>query len=295
MKKIILLFLCFAIANAKATVWNVNVTNAQFTPSTLNVVVGDVIHWALTDGSTHTTTSITVPSGAATWSSPITSGNPTFNYTVTVSGNYTYYCTVHGVSMSGSFTASAALPITLSSFNIAELNNKAVLKWTTDMELNSSYFSIRKSLDGITFKEIAKVTAAGNSNTEKKYSYTDEKTSAAKFVYYSLGITDKDGKVQLSPIKIYKNKLATAKLILSLSPNPISSMGHLMLKFNAENKGVMIAKLYDEQGKIVLTSSLSAEKGINNGHIHLGNIAAGNYTISFALENIKESYKITKK
>ena len=113
------------------------------------------------------------------------------------------------------------------------------------------------------------------------------------YVYYTLAIADKDGKTQLSPIKIYKNKNALPKLIISLSPNPISGMGHLMLQFNAD-KQAMIAKLVDMQGKVVLKTELSAGQGVNNGHIHLGDVPAGIYTIYFSLDSISESYRIVK-
>ena len=116
-----------------------------------------------------------------------------------------------------------------------------------------------------------------------------------KKVNYALATVDKDGKTQLSPIKIYKNKNALPKLIISLSPNPISGMGHLMLQFNADKKGVMIAKLIDMQGKVVLKTELSAEQGVNNGHIHLGDVPAGIYTIYFSLDGISESYRVVKK
>ena len=114
------------------------------------------------------------------------------------------------------------------------------------------------------------------------------------YVYYALATVDKDGKTQLSPIKIYKNKNALPKLIISLSPNPISGMGHLMLQFNADKTGVMIAKLIDMQGKVVLKTELSAEQGVNNGHIHLGDVPAGIYTIYFSLDGISESYRVVK-
>ena len=99
-----------------------------------------------------------------------------------------------------------------------------------------------------------------------------------------LAIVDKDGKTQLSPIKIYKNKKAPPKLIISLSPNPIGDMGHLMLQFNADKTGTMIAKMIDMQGKVVLKTELSAEQGVNNGHIHLGDLPAG--SIPFILASM---------
>lgn len=99
----------------------------------------------------------------------------------------------------------------------------------------------------------------------------------------------------MSPIKIYKNKNALRKLIISLSPNPVSGdMPHLMLQFNADKKGVMIAKLVDMQGKLILNTELSAEQGVNNGHIHLGDVPAGIYTMYFTLDGISESYRVVK-
>lgn len=79
-----------------------------FSPSTLTVNVGDVVRWVWSSG-THTTTSQSVPDGAATWDSPLTSSSTSFEYTVTVAGNYDYVCTYHAsMGMTGSFTATLA-------------------------------------------------------------------------------------------------------------------------------------------------------------------------------------------
>ncbi|MBA2561933.1 MAG: T9SS type A sorting domain-containing protein [Chitinophagaceae bacterium] len=295
MKTLLPLFFCFIFLQVKATTWTVTVSSNQFTPSSLNVVVGDVIQWVWSSG-VHTTTSLSVPAGGATWDASIINTSTTFNYTVTAAGSYSYECSIHTPLMSGSFTATSALPVTISSFNISTQNNKPLISWTTQTELNSDYFSISKSTNGRDFKEIGKVKAAGNSSVEKNYSFSDEKISeTSKYVYYVLATVDKDGKTQLSPIKIYRNKSAASKLIISLSPNPISEMGHLMLKYNADKSGIMIAKLIDMQGKIILKTELSAVQGVNNGHIHLGDVSPGVYTFVFSLDGINESYRITKK
>ncbi len=137
--------------------------------------------------------------------------------------------------------------------------------------------------------------AAGNSSLRKDYSFIDDKISSSiRYAYYALAIVDKDGRTELSPIKIFKNKTAATKLIISLSPNPISGMGHLMLKFNADKPGTMHAKLIDTQGRLVLQTDLSAVTGVSNGHIHMGEIPNGTYTIQFTLDGITESYRIIK-
>jgi plastocyanin len=294
MKKVILFFFCLMVFRGYSTTWTINVSNFQFTPSTLNVTVGDVIHFVWITGS-HTTTSTSVPPGAATWNHNMNISNTTYDYTVTVAGVYNYWCTIHAPGMAGSFTASSAVPVVLSSFDVVALRGKPQIKWSTATEINADHFSIRRSINGTDFSEIARVPATGNSTSIRTYIYNDVSSlSSSQFVYYSLGMVDKDGTMQLSSIKLYKNTLASRKIIISLSPNPVSSMGHLLLKFNADKPGIMMARLFDMQGKLLLSTELSADKGINNGHVHLGGIPAGNYTIRFTLDGISESYKISK-
>jgi len=73
--------------------------------------VGDTVRWTWVSGS-HTTTSATVPNGAATWDSQINSSNNQFDYKVTVAGTYGYVCTPHaGSGMVGTFNASSVTGI----------------------------------------------------------------------------------------------------------------------------------------------------------------------------------------
>lgn len=91
---------------SNATIWNIAVSNNVFTPSSLpSVETGDTIRWTLAAGS-HNTTSQSVPGGAATWAYTFSGVGDNFDYKVTVAGTYTYRCTIHGASMSGSFVAS---------------------------------------------------------------------------------------------------------------------------------------------------------------------------------------------
>jgi plastocyanin len=93
------------IKNAYSTVWVITVQNYAFAPDSLTgVILGDTIRWQWVDGS-HTTTSVTIPSGAEAWDSPMTDANPTFDYVPAVIGKYNYKCTPHAAfGMLGSFT-----------------------------------------------------------------------------------------------------------------------------------------------------------------------------------------------
>jgi len=83
-----------------------------FTPNSITTVnIGDVMHFEWVSGS-HTTTSVSIPSGAATWSTSISSGSTTFDYTVTLAGVYNYQCNPHGGSgMTGTFSTVGATPV----------------------------------------------------------------------------------------------------------------------------------------------------------------------------------------
>jgi len=65
------------------------------------------------------------------------------------------------------------LPIELLVFAGYNEESVNVLEWTTASEFNSDYFDVERSLSGENYKSIGKVTAAGFSSTEKKYSLTD--------------------------------------------------------------------------------------------------------------------------
>jgi len=297
--------LVFFTFKAGATIHIVTVSNFQFSPATIpNVVVGDIIEWDWQAGSfNHTTTcdpatqsGTSLPAGAATWNSTLNAGNPTFQYTVTVAGVYNYWCNFHSPGMAASFTASAALPVKLSEFKISSQNSNAVLSWTTASEENVDYFSVQKSKTGSDFIEITRVKATGHSSIVTSYTYTDLTSSSPdKYFYYTIAAVDKDGKKEFSSVALFKNKISAAKIILSLSPNPISRAGHLMMKFNADRTGKMNVRLTSMEGKTIMETTMQAYEGVNNGHLMLGDLAAGSYSISFELDGIKEVHTLLVK
>jgi plastocyanin len=295
MKKIYTLIATLLILKSSfaQTTFTVHVSNFQFNPATVNAVVGDKIKWVWDDGF-HTTTSTSVPNSATTWDAPLQTAGATFTYTLAVAGTYNYECTVHPTQMQGTITVTGALPVILSSFGVSPgKTNSALIAWSTASEQNTDHFEIMRSTDDKNFTKITSISAAGNSSSVHEYSYTDNAVpSYARFIYYYLSVVDKDGKKSLSSIKMFANINGKPKLIVSLSPNPISRPGHLMLQFNAEKAGSMHVELYNTSGKLVKEDNMSALEGLNNGHFHVGDVPAGVYTIIFSMDNLKESYRV---
>ena len=107
-KNLLLSFVCaFAISlQMNATVHIVSQVGFLFEPASFNLVVGDTVRFVRTSG-THNTVSTSVPEGAATWNSPLSSSVTEFDYEVQVAGEYSYECTLHSGQI-GSFTAEVA-------------------------------------------------------------------------------------------------------------------------------------------------------------------------------------------
>lgn len=295
MKKLTLLITITFLA-LSATVFarkiTIKATNYQFTPSTVNAIVGDTIIFKWGNGS-HTTTLTSVPAGAATWDKKLDSAHKSFRYILTVAGTYNYKCKPHAASgMKGIINVFSTFAAQFSNFTINDNSANPVLNWKMTSTAGAAYFSVQRSTDGNKFSEIARV----NPNNFNLYSYKDNNVIRERFMYYQVEMVDVKGNRQLSSIQLFTNRqAAAARLITSLSPNPIARPGHLMLQFNADKDGVMQARLYNQSGVMVNETKLSAIKGLNNGHIHMGDLAPGTYYIMFTLGDVTEKHAVIMK
>jgi|SRR6185312_10156318 len=93
-------------SRVKSTIIYIRVENYAFSPSSVVCNVGDTVKWEWVAG-THTTTSTSVPAGAATWSQAMNSNSTTFMYKVLIPGMYNYQCNFHfAMGMVGTISAS---------------------------------------------------------------------------------------------------------------------------------------------------------------------------------------------
>lgn len=96
------------------------------------------------------------------------------------------------------------MPLSLLSFTGAAMEKSITLKWITSNELNTDYFVVEKSNDGIHFRDLARVYAY-NTLLVHQYSYTDAEVKAGK-TYYRLRITDKDRSATYTRIISFSTK-----------------------------------------------------------------------------------------
>lgn len=153
-----------------ATKHRISVQDYQFTPKyTPNVKLGDTIRWYWVSGM-HTTTSDTIPAGAATWDHPIDLSDTIFEYIPTVVGGYGYLCTPHYLSngMAGGFTVISTAGISNKSVELA-INiypNPVVSNLFIRIESTESYIRNLKIFDlaGKMIREVNFTTSTGISD-----------------------------------------------------------------------------------------------------------------------------------
>ena len=119
-------------------------------------------------------------------------------------------------------TNAVILPVTFTAFTVTAEGCKALLEWQTGMEQNNSHFVVERSSNGAEFTAIAKVGAAGNSNTTHSYKYTDE-APANGVNYYRITQVDFDGKHSSTDIKAIRIQCNGNALAIKAYPNPAAS------------------------------------------------------------------------
>jgi hypothetical protein len=136
---------------------------------------------------------------------------------------------------------SNVMPVRLVSFESKVNNaNEVTLAWQTTEEENASYFAVERSVDGITFAEIGRVNAAGNSNAKLDYSWNDKNPADVKVIYYRLREVDHDGRSQMSRI-IAVQLHGSAGPDIVIVPNPSSGSEAQVMLIGAETlKGELI-------------------------------------------------------
>ncbi len=138
--------------------------------------------------------------------------------------------------------ADIALPLQLISFKVRENNCAAILEWTTADEINVSHFDIEKSTDGVSFSSIATVNAR---NTSGENNYTLAVPAANGKTFFRLKMTDIDGTVKYSNIRLLTTRCGHVPQIY---PNPVHTV--ITLK-NTDAGNIAAIRIISADGRVV--------------------------------------------
>ena len=180
-----------------------------------------------------------------------------------------------GVSPNG-FSINNSLPVTFKSFYAVKNNNHVVLTWSTAQEFNNNNFEVQKSFNGSDWTVIAIIMGAGNSATEKNYSFTDKDVQAST-VFYRIRQVDIDGKYAFTTVKSIKanGSTATAK-IYAYGKN-------INVEFNTAVKNDITVRLVSLSGQVMMQKNfqqasykISLDNVTVNTGIYLVQVSDGN-------------------
>ena len=148
------------------------------------------------------------------------------------------------------------LPLSLLNLSAKKQADNVWLSWKTANEENTSHFIIQRSTNSISYTNVGRVQAAGNSNIVQSYSYVDaailsanRQLSTANSIYYRLQMVDKDGKFNYSPIE--KIRLTNTER-LKVFPNPAKDKVYVV------GTGITSILLSDLSGRALISQQLSS-------------------------------------
>ena len=187
----------------------------------------------------------------------------------------------------GSISMNNPLPIELGYF-LATLDNQysARLDWSTLSEINSDYFIIEKSEDGVNYTEIDRIDAAGTSNQVLTYLAFDDFIDNVN--HYALYLVDIDG---------HKEHLADALLINETYQKTQFKIGNNFIEMpQSRTSSTIRLTIYDLKGSMILDEVYGLGANIDFMEIippeglkgmYIGQLSCGNELVSKKLQFIR--------
>lgn len=176
------------------------------------------------------------------------------------------------------------MSIELLAFSAKKINDYVQLSWSTALEINTDYFVIEKSIDGLSFEALEQISAAGISNSIIKYSGYDKNIVSGKN-YYRLKQVDLDGTSQYSKIVFVEVDRID---YVSISPNPFKNKLIIEGYFSSNNE----LNIINLKGESVFQQNI--DKGEKSIKINIPNLKNGVYFVKINNNNGQKLYKVIK-
>ena len=198
----------------------------------------------------------------------------------------TFHTGFSGFGLSDAFP-SGSLPVHLITFEGKNSSEGNLLNWTTTSEVSNEYFGIDRTVNGLDFTEIGRVSGAGNSSVTNNYKFLDA-TPSKGMSYYRLKQVDSDGKYDYSKI-ISVNALKSGEL--KFFPNPVRSL--LTIEWPDQHVKTVRVKVINSLGQEVLVKDkIKLTNGTSN--VDLEKLPGGIYQVILLGETGEYNLSIVK-
>lgn len=189
------------------------------------------------------------------------------------------------LSTATGFSFANILPVELLSFTAKAEDDKVAINWATSTEINSDYFVVERSKDGVHFEALETVKAAGYSYDQIDYTTVDYSPNEG-INYYRIQQVDLDGKTEYSEVISVEIE---NKTVVSISPNPFSDF--IAVK-GIDSRKESFIQIFDIKGQLVYTNGFAAYS--NAIELYPTELDAGIYFMEITQNNRREIIKIVK-
>jgi len=162
-----------------------------------------------------------------------------------------------------------AVPVKFGRLTATRNRSSVLVQWSVAQEINTDYYTIEHSLDGVNFKSIGKINANGSSI----YSFTHEQAPKAKN-FYRIQSVDKDKQT------FYSNIASTDgdnSFTIQASPNPVKDVLHLYL--NNATTGKAVISIINMEGRIIYQQPMQIGNIYQQENINVQLLKAGQYIL----------------
>ncbi len=176
------------------------------------------------------------------------------------------------------------LPVELTHFSARSVEKKVKLTWATASEANSELFEVQKSADGENSETIARIAAAGESDSNIDYVAFDKNPFLGDN-YYRLKQIDMDGTFKLSEIEVVRFTTSP----IDVFPTLVTSDEPLKILFSKKVSEWQV-QIYSAQGQLMRNLNLSGGNGLLEELQH-DDLPNGAYIVQASSNN----YQVTKR
>ncbi len=162
------------------------------------------------------------------------------------------------------------LPVIFGPFTVEQITAGIFIKWTALSEINTAYYEVERSSDGISFTVIANITARGTDAATQQYSFTDNAGLGGK-IFYRIKAIDQDKKLTYSGIA---SVLTDITRLLNIYPNPANDKIKIILPEGWQGVNNRL-QIIGTNGQVMMEARLTQ----NQTELRVKNLAVGIYLI----------------
>lgn len=206
-------------------------------------------------------------------------------YRLMVDGNGGSICAF--VVSNWTATGIIALGVTYTDFSAVGMDDGNLIKWETSTEINSDYFEIERSIDGVNFEYVEQLDGMGTKYSPTLYSYFDNYRNPGT-IYYRLKHVDEDGERSYSDILVLQKSPGE---LVSVYPNPVNDQ----LFVNLTHENPVEVSVYSSEGSLVAVYKMN-NTGNETISIPTKQLKSGVYLLNFSGDiKVIETQKFIKK